>query len=86
MTRHAYQGSMAMQTARGAQGLLGESDQLCAQSHYIALVEARRDVEIYQLGDFDCRDCLQRMIDKHAALVEVFRGRLAALSGSGGSR
>ncbi len=54
--------------------------QLCLQSHYAAIVEAHRDVEIYQLGDVDCPSCLLRMAEKHEALGEVFRARLAALT------
>lgn len=53
---------------------------LCTRSHYAAIVEAQKDVEIYQLGDLDCPDCLARMVDKHAALAEVFRTRLVALT------
>ncbi len=55
-------------------------DQLCVQSHYVAIVEAQKDVEIYQVGDIDCPDCLRRMAEKHAALTEVFRARLAVSS------
>jgi hypothetical protein len=50
--------------------------QLCARSHYVAIVEAHKDVEIYQLGDLDCQDCLRRMAEKHEALAVVFRDRL----------
>lgn len=67
--------------ARAAPGLLGPEDQLCLQSHYAAVVEAHKDVEIYQQGDVDCQSCLRRMVEKHEALAEVFRARLAALSG-----
>ena len=52
---------------------------LCTQSHYAAIVDAQKEVEVYQLGDIDCPDCLTRMADKHAALAEVFRARLTAL-------
>jgi hypothetical protein len=55
---------------------------LCTRSHYAAIVEAQKEVEIYQLGDLDCPDCLARMADKHAALAEVFRGKLAAIGGA----
>jgi len=53
---------------------------LCARSHYAAIVDAQKDVEIYQLGDIDCPNCLGRMADKHTALAEVFRDRLANLT------
>jgi hypothetical protein len=53
---------------------------LCQQSHYAAIVDAQKDVEIYQLGDIDCPACLARMADKHAALAEVFRDRLTKLT------
>jgi hypothetical protein len=53
---------------------------LCKQSHYAAIVDAQKEVEVYQLGDIDCSDCLARMADKHAALAEVFRARLTALT------
>lgn len=52
---------------------------LCAQSHYAAIVDAKKDVEVYQLGDVDCADCLRRMAEKHEALAEMFRSRLNAL-------
>lgn len=55
------------------------SGPFCAHSHYAAIVEARKDVEIYQLGDIDCAECLRRMADKHAALADVFRARLVKL-------
>lgn len=76
MIKHAFTGSYAMQAARGAQGMLFPEDRLCAQSHYAAIVEAQKDVEIYQLGDLDCPECLRHMAEKHAALAEVFRARL----------
>ena len=63
MTKHAFTGS----------------GRLCSQSHYAAIVESQKDVEIYQLGDLDCPDCLRHMADKHAALAEIFRQRLAAI-------
>jgi hypothetical protein len=56
--------------------------QLCLQSHYAAVVEAQKAVEIYQLGDVDCPSCLRRMIDKHEALAETFRQRLVAFGGA----
>jgi len=58
---------------------VGEA-QLCLQSHYAAIVDAQRDVEVYQLGDVDCPDCLRRMADKHAALAATFRERLSNLA------
>jgi len=57
-------------------------DQLCLHSHYVTIVEAHKDVEIYQHGDVACPSCLRRMAEKHAALAEVFRARLATLAGS----
>jgi hypothetical protein len=81
VTKHAFTGSYAMQAARGVQGMLFSEDRLCAQSHYAAVVEALKDVEIYQLGDLDCASCLRLMADKHAALAEVFRAKLASLGG-----
>lgn len=53
--------------------------QLCLRSHYAAIVEAHKGVEIYQLGDVDCPSCLRRMAEKHEAIAEVFRARLLAL-------
>jgi hypothetical protein len=53
--------------------------QLCMLSHYVSLVDAQKDVEVYQSGDVDCPDCLLRMAEKHEALAAVFRSRLAAL-------
>ena len=80
MTRHAFTGSLRAQDACGVQGLLFSEDRLCEQSHYVAIVDAQKDVEIYQLGDLDCAECLARMADKHAALTDVFRTRLVALT------
>ncbi len=57
----------------------GSGDQLCQTSHYAAIVEAHKDTEIYQLGDVDCPSCLRRMAEKHEALAEIFRARLAAI-------
>jgi len=70
---------MTKHVCRGGEG------QLCLQSHYAAIVDAQKDVEIYQLGDLDCSSCLLRMAEKHEALAQVFRGRLAALA-EGGAR
>jgi len=50
---------------------------LCEQSHYAVIVEAQKDVEIYQLGDLACPSCLRHMVEKHEALVEVFRTKLS---------
>ena len=50
----------------------------CATSHYAAIVDAKKDVELYQLGDIDCSSCQHRMADKHAALATLFQARLAA--------
>lgn len=55
--------------------------QLCLRSHYAAVVEAHKVVEIYQLGDVDCTACLRLMAEKHEAVAQVFRDRLAALGG-----
>ena len=54
--------------------------QLCLRSHYASVVEAHKEVEVYQLGDVDCSSCLRRMAEKHEALAAVFRARLAALA------
>ena len=54
--------------------------QLCPQSHYATVVEANHKTdEIYQLGEADCACCLQRMVDKHEALAEVFRRKRTAI-------
>ena len=55
------------------------NDALCAQAHDVVIVDAQKDVEVYQLGDVDCPDCLRRMITKHEALAETFRARLRGL-------
>lgn len=73
MTKHAF-------TSYLCRPLLPE-DRLCARSHYAAIVDAQKDVQIYQLGDLDCADCLRRMVDKHAALIAIFYARLASLCG-----
>lgn len=49
---------------------------LCSQSPYTAIDEAPN-----QLSDVDCPNCLERMMEKHAALAAVFRKRLTALAG-----
>lgn len=58
----------------------GNEGQSCLSSHYAAIVEAQKDVEIYQYGDLDCADCLRRMVDKHSALAAVFHARLDKLT------
>ncbi len=68
MTKHVYRGDV--------------DGQLCLQSHYAAIVEAQKDVEVYGLGDADCASCLRRMIEKHEALAQMFRDRLAAIGAS----
>lgn len=80
MTKHAIGGNPFVQGQRAVCGLLGPEDQLCLQSHYAAVVEAAKDVEVYQLGDVDCSNCLRLMAEKHEELAKVFRSRLAALS------
>ena len=55
---------------------------ICAQSHYAAVVEAIKDVEIYQLGEVDCPICLRLMADKHEQLAKIFRDRLAVFGGA----
>lgn len=52
------------------------------KTHYAVIVEAQKDVEVYQRGDLDCSDCLRRMVEKHVALAEVFRAKLAAIGGA----
>ena len=86
MTKHAIGGAPFLQNQRAAHGFLGPEDQLCQQSHYAAIVDAQKDVEIYHLGDVGCPDCLRRMAAKQPALAEVFRSRLVALLGSDVSR
>lgn len=81
-TKHAFTGSVFAQAARAAQGLHGPEEQLCEISHYAANVEAQKDVEIYWLGAVDCSSCLRRMADKHQAIAEMFREKLAALGGA----
>ncbi len=77
MTKHTMGGGApkpAEQEFRGAE------DQLCLHSHYATIVQAQEDVEIYQHGDSNCSSCLRRMAEKHEALAEIFRGRLAEQS------
>ena len=57
----------------------GNEEQLCLSSHYAAIVEAHKDAEIYQHGDVECPSCLRCMADKHQAIADVFRARLAAI-------
>lgn len=82
MTKHvtvdAFKKS-PLDVAERARTIVQGDKQLCLLSHYAAIVEAARDVEVYQLGDVDCSCCLRRMAEKHEALAEVFRARLAAL-------
>ena len=79
MTKHALTGSLFVQAGRAAQGLLGPDDRLCATSHYAAIVDAKKDVELYRLGEVDCSSCQRRRADKHAALAALFQARLAAV-------
>jgi len=55
------------------------SGQLCLQSHYVAIVDAQKEAEIYQHGDVECPSCLHRMAAKHQAIADVFRARIAAI-------
>jgi hypothetical protein len=66
------------------QGLLNLEEGSCKESHYAAIVQAQRDVEVYQVGDVDCSCCLRRMAEKHEALAEVFRARLSSLEAPAG--
>lgn len=50
----------------------------CLQSHYTTIISTQKDAEIYRQGESDCTDCLTRMADKHAAISEMFRSKLAA--------
>jgi hypothetical protein len=68
-----------LDVAEQARMIVQGDGQLCLSSHYAAIVEAQRDVEVYQLGDVDSSCCLRRMAEKHEALAEVFRARLDAL-------
>jgi hypothetical protein len=81
VTKHVYQGDLFSRAARSAEGLLAVDEQLCEKAHYAAIVDAVKDVEIYQLGDVDCPSCLRRMADKHEGIAAVFRARLADLAG-----
>ena len=49
----------------------------CPESHYAAIVEANKDVEIYQLGDNECAICMRIMMQKHEILADMFRSWLA---------
>lgn len=60
----------------------GTEGQLCLQAHYAVIVDAYKDAEIYQRGDADCASCLHHMVEKHEALAEVFRSKLAAFGGA----
>ena len=62
MTKHAF---------------TGRTGQLCTTSHYAEIVDAKKDIELYQLGDVDCSSCQRRMADKHTALAALFQARLA---------
>lgn len=82
MTKHATIDTFKKtppDTGAAAQVIAQGHHAVCAQSHYAAIVEAYKDVEVYQLGDVDCPSCLRLMAEKHEALAEVFRARLAAL-------
>jgi len=46
------------------------------RSHYATIVKSREDVELYQLGDLDCVDCLWSMVTKLEAVAGTFRARL----------
>ena len=50
----------------------------CTQSHYAAIVEADKDVEVYQLGDDACAICMRLMMEKHEVIADMFRIWLAA--------
>ena len=80
MTKHAKGTSKKLPLVAGAWEA-ATGGQLCLQAHYAAIVEAHKDVEIYQLGDVDCPSCLRLMAEKHEAIAEMFRARLAALTG-----
>lgn len=58
-----------------------DKEQLCLQSHYVVIVEAQKDAEIYQRGAVGCASCLRLMVEKHEGLAEAFRSKLAALGG-----
>jgi hypothetical protein len=61
-----------------ADGGSGTEGQLCLASHYAVIVEAHKDAEVYQRSDADCPSCLTRMVERHQAIADVFRARLAA--------
>ena len=50
---------------------------ICLESHYAAIVEANKDVEVYQLGDDECPICMRIMMQKHEIVAEMFRSWLA---------
>lgn len=77
--KHAFTGSVFMQAARAAQSTHGPEEQVCEKSHYAAVVEASKDIEIYQQGDVDCPICLRHMADKHQAIADLFRSKLAEI-------
>lgn len=52
----------------------------CYQSHYATIICAQESVEIYQHGGADWPDCLARMANKHAAVSEMFRSKLTAVT------
>lgn len=82
MTKHATIDAFKkspLDVAERARMIAQGDGQLCAQSHYAPIVNAQRDVEVYQLGDVDCSCCLRRMAEKHEAIAEVFRARLSSL-------
>lgn len=53
----------------------------CTTSHYASIVEAKKDVEIYQHGDDECPTCLRLMAAKHDQVAQIFRDKLAILVG-----
>ena len=50
----------------------------CSESHYASIVEAAKDVEVYQLGDDECPACMRLMMQKHEVMADMFRSWLAA--------
>lgn len=64
-------------TGAQTQLMLAENPQ-CSTSHYAAIVEANKDVEIYQLGDDECPACMRLMMQKHEVIADMFRSWLAA--------
>ena len=56
-------------------------DVACTTSHYATIVDAKKDVQIYQVGDDACPTCLRLMAAKHEQVARIFRDKIALLIG-----